>query len=275
MPELPEVETVKNELIPLVVGRKVTSVNLIWDGIVRLPSPGEFCAGLIGRTIKRIRRRGKYLLFGLDSDETLIAHLKMSGALISGDCDVNERFARAVLSLDDGSCVIFRDPRKFGRMWLVNDTSAVIGKLGPEPLDQTFTPEVLEQRLKARKAPIKAVLCDQEVIAGVGNLYADEALYLAGINPLTPAGSLSSDRIRGLHNAIQKVLKKGIKNKGASIENYVRPDGKPGTAHLEFLMPRKAGEPCGQCGGRVKRITVRGRGTYFCPKCQKRESAVQ
>ena len=270
MPELPEVETVKNDLTPLVVGRKVTGVNLLWEGIVKRPSAAEFREGLTGRKIKGIKRRGKYLLFGLDGKDTLIAHLKMSGALIGGNCDVNrERFARAVLLLDDGNCVIFRDPRKFGRMWLVKDTGTVIGGLGPEPLEDDFTPELLAQRLKGRKAPIKAAICDQKVIAGVGNLYADEALYLARINPLTPAGSLSPARNKKLHDAIQAVLKKGIKNKGASIENYVRPDGKPGTAHLEFLVPRKAGEPCGNCGGQVARITVRGRGTYFCPHCQK------
>lgn len=301
MPELPEVETVKNDLTPLVVGRKVKDINLLWEGIVRKITPDEFREGLSGRKIKGIKRRGKYLLFSLDGPMTLIAHLKMSGALIAGKCDLSkERFARAVLQLDDGSCVIFRDPRKFGRLWLVKDTGTIIGELGPEPLEDDFTPELLAQRLKARKAPIKAVICDQKVIAGVGNLYADEALYLAGIHPMTPAGSLSPAKIKKLHDAIQSVLRKGIKNKGASIENYVRPDGKPGTAHLEFLMPRKAGQPCKtelksqkskvkteneetaeskksqvknadkieRCGGKVERITVRGRGTYFCPRCQ-------
>ena len=269
MPELPEVETVKNDLIPLVVGRRVTGVNLLWEGIVRKTTPGDFITGLTGRKIKGIQRRGKYLLFGLDGSDTLIAHLKMSGALIAGNCDIKkERYARALLQLDDGTCVIFRDPRKFGRMWLVRDTSTVIGELGPEPLEEDFTPELLAQRLKGRKAPIKAAICDQKVIAGVGNLYADEALFLAGIHPLTPAGSLSPVRLKKLYDAIQQVLRKGIENKGASIEDYVRPDGNPGTAHLEFLVPRKAGRLCSRCGTSVERITVRGRGTYFCLTCQ-------
>ncbi|MDO8578700.1 MAG: DNA-formamidopyrimidine glycosylase family protein, partial [Dehalococcoidales bacterium] len=199
-----------------------------------------------------------------------IAHLKMSGALIAGRGKTQEvRFARAVLYFNDGSNVVFRDPRKFGRMWLVNDANSVVGKLGPEPLETGFTTQVLAQRIKGRKAPIKALLCDQNIIAGVGNLYADEALFLARIHPLTEGGKLSSERLKRLHSAIRRVLQKGIKNKGASIENYIRPDGNPGTAHLEFLMPRKAGELCGDCGGKVERITVRGRGTYFCPKCQK------
>jgi formamidopyrimidine-DNA glycosylase len=269
MPELPEVETVKNDLIPLVVGREVTGVNLLWEGIVRKTTAGDFITGLTGRMIKGIKRRGKYLIFGLDGSETLIAHLKMSGALIAGNCDITkEKYARAVLHLNDGTCVIFRDPRKFGRMWLVKDSNSVIGGLGPEPLEDDFTPELLAQRLKGKKAPIKAVICDQKVIAGVGNLYADEALYLAGIHPLTPAGSLSPAKNKDLFDAIQAVLRKGIKNRGASIENYVRPDGNKGTAHLEFLVPRKSGQPCGECAGKVERITVRGRGTYFCPKCQ-------
>ncbi len=270
MPELPEVETVKNDLIPLVVGRKVTGVNLLWEGIVRKITPNEFREGLTGRKIQGIKRRGKYLLFGLNGGETLIAHLKMSGALIAGNCDTKkEKYARAVLQFDDGTCVIFRDPRKFGRMWLVKDTSTIIGELGPEPLEDDFTPGLLAQRLKGRKAPIKALICDQHIIAGVGNLYADEALFMAKIHPLSLGGGISAQRIKRLHDAIIQVLRKGIKNKGASIENYVRPDGNPGTAHLKFLMPRKAGTPCTRCGTPVERITVRGRGTYFCPKCQR------
>lgn len=269
MPELPEVETVKNELSPLVVGRKVMDVTLLWEGIVRQPSATEFRSRLTGQKITGINRRGKYLLFSLSNSETLIAHLKMSGALIAGRGKSEAvRFARAVLYFDDGSNLFFRDPRKFGRMWLVSDASSVVGKLGPEPLEADFTTQVLARRMLGRKAPIKALLCDQNIIAGVGNLYADEALFLARIHPLTEGGNFSQDRLKHLHAAIRQVLQKGIKNKGASIENYVRPDGNPGTAHLEFLMPRIAGEPCTRCGTPVERITVRGRGTYFCPKCQ-------
>jgi formamidopyrimidine-DNA glycosylase len=269
MPELPEVETVKNELAPLIVGRTVTNVVLLWEGIIRQPSAAEFRLRLIGQKIAGINRRGKYLLFNLSNGENLIAHLKMSGALIAGRGNGEGiKYARAVLYFDDGSNVVFRDPRKFGRMWLVTDPSSVVGKLGPEPLEPVFTTDVLAQRIKGRKAPVKALLCDQHVIAGVGNLYADEALFLARIHPLTEGGKLSGARLKQLHSAIIQVLQKGIKNKGASIENYVRPDGNPGTAHLEFLMPRKAGENCTRCGTPVERITVRGRGTYFCPNCQ-------
>ena len=209
------------------------------------------------------------MLAALDNGEWLIIHLKMSGALIiRPDSFELPRFTRAVIHLDNGTSIYFRDPRKFGRMWLVKDVDSIIGGLGPEPLEPGFTPELLAKLLNKRKAPIKAILCDQKVIAGIGNLYADEALFLAKIHPLRTGGSLTPVELKRLHRAIIEVLLKGIKNKGASIENYVRPDGTPGGAHLEFMVPRKTGEPCMRCGTSVKRITVRGRGTYFCPKCQ-------
>lgn len=269
MPELPEVETVKNELAPHIVGRTVMKVNLLWEGIVRKPSAAEFSTRLKGRKITGLGRRGKYLLASLDNGEWLILHMKMSGSLLVRPVSSElPRFTRAVLHLDDGSGIFFCDPRKFGRMWLVKDKESVIGELGPEPLEQEFTPAVLTRLLDKRKAPLKALLCDQHVVAGIGNLYADEALFLAKIHPLRLGGSLTTAELKRLHRAVLEVLRKGIKNKGASIENYVRPDGTPGGAHLEFLVPRKAGEPCIRCGTPVERITVRGRGTYFCPKCQ-------
>ena len=270
MPELPEVETVKNEIAPHFVGRTVKDVNLLWEGIVRRPTAAEFRSRLTGRKITGLARRGKYLLASLDNHEWLIFHLKMSGSLlVSPASSEPPRFTRAVLHLDDGTSIFFRDPRKFGRMWLVKDKESVVGELGPEPLELGFTPTLLAHLLNKRKAPLKAVLCDQKVIAGIGNLYADEALFLSKIHPLRAGGSLTPAELKRLHRAILEVLRKGIKNKGASIENYVRPDGTPGGAHLEFLVPRKAGAPCCRCGTPIERITVRGRGTYFCPKCQK------
>lgn len=269
MPELPEVETVKNELAPHTVGRTVTDVTLCWEGIVREPSVTEFCFRLIGREITGLTRRGKYLLASLNSGEWLILHLKMSGALlVSPGSSELPRFTRAIIHLDNGTNIVFRDPRKFGRMWLVKDKESVVGELGPEPLEPGFTPQLLAQRLNKRTAPLKALLCDQKVIAGVGNLYADEALFLARIHPLRAGGSLTPAGLKRLHRAIREVLWTGIKNKGASIENYIRPDGTPGSAHLEFRVPRQAGKPCSHCGTPIERITVRGRGTYFCPECQ-------
>ena len=269
MPELPEVETVKNELTPYIIGHKVTGVTLIWEGIVRRPSPEEFCSRLIGQTITGVTRRGKYLIISLDQDGTLIMHLKMSGSLLIKPASAEpDKYVRAIIYLDGEKAVHFRDPRKFGVMWLVKDKQSVMPKLGPEPLEATFTPEVLAQLLKNRKAPIKALLCDQGLIAGIGNMYADETLFSAGIHPLRLGGSLSKAEIKRLHSAIIEVLRAAIGSKGASIANYYRPGGELGSAHFEFKVAHRRNETCPVCGTPIERITVRNRGTYFCPKCQ-------
>jgi len=270
MPELPEVETIKNELVPHIVGHQVTGVTLFWEGIVRQPSVKEFCSRLIGQSITNISRRGKYLIFSLTSGEVLIIHLKMTGSLLVGrDSSEPPKYTRAIIHLDKDTNIFFRDPRKLGVMWLVKDADSVIGRLGPEPLEAGFTPQVLAQRLTNRTAPIKALLSDQTFIAGVGNMYADEALFAARIHPLRPGGSLSSEEVEHLHRAIQQVLWSAIGNKGASVENYFRPDGTLGTAHFQFQVAhRLSGKFCSVCGTPIERITVRNRGTYFCPKCQ-------
>jgi len=265
MPELPEVETIKNELLPHIIGRKITGVTLFWDGIVKKPSVAEFCSRLIGQSISGIGRRGKYLIFGLSGGEALIIHLKMSGSLLLKPPD---RFIRAILHLDEGTELFFRDPRKFGAMWLVGDKNAIINKLGPEPLEAEFTPKLLARRLSKRTAPIKALLCDQRLVAGIGNMYADEALFGARIHPLRSGKSLSQVEIERLHHAIRQVLSAAIKNKGASVENYFRPDGQIGTAHFEFKVAHGRGKNCPVCGTAIERIPVRNRGSYFCPKCQ-------
>ena len=265
MPELPEVETIKNELIPYVVGHSVTVITLFDEGIVRQPPAEEFRTRLIGQKITGIERRGKYLIFDLASGEALIVHLKMSGSLW---LKPPERFTRTILHLDGGTRLFFRDPRKFGVMWLVADKNAITGKLGPEPLGADFTPKILAQRLSKHKAPIKAVLCDQDVVAGIGNMYADEALFLARIHPLRPANSLSGEEIERLHRAIQQVLSAGINNKGASVETYFRPNGQIGTAHLQFQVAHRGGQSCPVCGTPLERIPIRNRGSYFCPRCQ-------
>jgi len=270
MPELPEVETIKNELLPHVVGRGISGVTLSWDGIVRQPSAEEFRSYLIGRTIVGLARRGKYLIFNLNGDEALIIHLKMTGSLLLKPASAEpERFIRAVIYLDSGTGIYFRDSRKLGRMWLTNDTNSIIAKLGPEPLEVNFTPEVLAQRLKNRSAPIKAILCDQSFIAGVGNMYADEALFAARIHPLRSGKSLSWDEVKRLYSAIQRVLWAAIDDKGASVDSYLRPGGELGTAHFQFQVAHcLSGKSCPVCGTPTERIPIRHRGSYFCPKCQ-------
>jgi formamidopyrimidine-DNA glycosylase len=268
MPELPEVETIKTELLPHVVGQCITGVTLFWDGIVRQPSVEEFCSRLIGQRIVGLSRRGKYLIFNLTSSKALIMHLKMTGSLLLASAEP-EKFVRAIIHLDNETGLYFRDPRKLGRMWLAEEASSIMGKLGPEPLEADFTPEILAQRLHGRSAPIKAVLCDQSFVAGIGNMYADEALFATKIHPLRSGKSLSRDEVEHLHSAIQRVLWAAIGNKGASVDTYFRPGGELGTAHFQFQVAhRLSGKLCPVCGTPIERIPIRHRGSYFCPKCQ-------
>ena len=266
MPELPEVETIKNELLPYVLNRTIRSVDIFWDKMVKQPSVREFHARIVGERITGLSRRGKYLFFHLSGGAVLVMHMKMTGSLLVNPSDT--RFTRAVLHLDKGIDIHFWDPRKFGKMWLEKDSSAVIEQLGPEPLDADFTPEVLAGILSKRNTPVKPVLLDQTIIAGIGNMYADEALFEAKIHPMKPAAKLSEAEIRRLHAAIQTVLRKALVRKGASVRNYIRPDGQPGTAHDEFNVAHGVGKTCPDCGVAIERIVVRGRGTYICPRCQ-------
>jgi len=269
MPELPEVETIKNELAPHIIGRGITGITLFWQGIVRKTSVEEFCSHLIGQKITGVERRGKYLIFGLTSGEALIIHLKMTGSLLLKPPD---RFIRAILHLDNETRIYFRDPRKFGAMWLVADKNAVVNKLGPEPLEADFTPQILAHRLSQRTAPIKALLCDQSFIAGIGNMYADEALFSARIHPLRPGKSLSTEEVERLHHAIRQVLWAAIGDKGASVDTYFRPNGQMGTAHFQFRVAHGRGKSCPVCGTPLERIPIRNRGSYFCPRCQRLKS---
>jgi formamidopyrimidine-DNA glycosylase len=270
MPELPEVETIKNELLPLVVGRRITGVTLIWEGIVKEIPADEFCSRIIGQEITAITRQGKYLFFHLSNQNYLLIHLKMTGSLIVSQSPPEPvKFVRAIIHLDNGTSIYFRDPRKFGMMRLVSDTTYIRDKLGPEPLEESFTPQLLAERLANRTAPIKALLLDQKFIAGIGNMYTDEVLYAARINPWRPGGSLTRPEIKRLHREIQRILWAAIENKGASVDTYFRPDGSEGSAHYEFKVAHGlGGKTCSICGSSIEREVVRNRGTYFCPKCQ-------
>jgi formamidopyrimidine-DNA glycosylase len=265
MPELPEVETIRNELSPHIIGHTITGITLFWEGIVRQPTLEEFNSRIIGQTITGVGRRGKYLFFSLTSGQTLVIHLKMTGSLWLKPPD---RFIRAVIHLDGGVKIYFRDPRKFGVMWLVEDKNTIADKLGPEPLEPDFTTRTLAKALSGRKAPIKALLCDQNVIAGIGNMYADEALFLAKIHPMRAGGSLTKAEIGRLHSAIKQVLTAAIGDKGASVDTYFRPDGQIGTAHFQFRVAHRRGESCPICDTPLQRLPVRNRGSYFCPRCQ-------
>jgi formamidopyrimidine-DNA glycosylase len=269
MPELPEVETVKNELAPHIIGHCILGVTLLWDRIVKEPSPAEFISRIAGHKITDIARHGKYLIVSLNSGDKLVLHLKMTGSLILQKNDSElPKFTRAIIHLDSGQNICFRDPRKFGVLKLVKNTKEIDSKLGPEPLEDSFTLKVFTERLTNRKAPIKALLLDQKFLAGVGNMYADEALFAARIDPRSASNSLKNQEIRRLYDAIHQVLLEGLKYGGASVVTYFHPDGSVGTAHQHFNVAHGQKKSCPVCGGPIERIVVRGRGTYYCPKCQ-------
>jgi len=270
MPELPEVETIKNELLPHVVGRRISGVTLVWEGIVKDMPAGDFLSRVVGQEIGGITRRGKYLMIHLGSGDILVLHMKMSGSLIvSPDSAEPPRFCRAIIHLDNGSHIFFRDPRKFGEMRVAAGTEWVEGKLGPEPLPDSFTAAALGRILAGRKAPVKAALLNQKLIAGIGNMYADEALYASGINPWRQAGSLSRGEVERLHAEIRRILWAAIGDKGASVDTYFRPDGSEGSAHYQFRVAHGlGGRTCPACGGPIERGLVGNRGTYYCPRCQ-------
>jgi formamidopyrimidine-DNA glycosylase len=267
MPELPEVENTRCYLIKSgLPGRTLKRATISWARSVRIPLLEDFVLGIPGKRVEAVNRRGKYLLLPLDSTETLILHLGMTGRLrLHSPSQPAPPLLRHTISLDDGRELRFIDPRKFGHLWLVDDSEQVVGTLGPEPLDDGFTPEVLARELQGRSIPIKALLLEQSVIAGLGNLYADESLYLAGIHPERLASGLSGAEGSRPRDAVVGALIH-------SVAEYDRartlfwPD--PPFALSPWTIPREAGVSCPRCGGAVEMIRVRGRSTYFCPRCQ-------
>jgi len=264
MPELPEVETFVRRLRAPLVGRTITGVTLQWPRHVATPSPRQFARQIRGRRIESIGRRGKYLVFCLDGGVLLI-HLKMSGDLaVAAAGTTPDKHAHTVFHLDDGREFRFSDTRKFGRVYLVSRPEEVTGHLGPEPLDGAFTARALGERLAARSRALKPLLLDQTFLAGVGNIYADEALHLAGLHPLRKSDTLTAEEARRLWRAIRRVLRRGIQLNGASIDWMYR-----GGSFQEILrVYDRAGEPCPTCGAPIRRILVGQRGTHFCPRCQ-------
>ncbi len=270
MPELPEVETVVRALRQPLIGRTITAVRNDWPRHIGTPTLDELRARIQGCTVEAIHRRAKYLVFSLSQGETLIIHLKMSGHLaVVAAATPADKHVHTVFELDNGQELRFRDIRKFGRVYLVNDPKQILGKLGPEPLEAEFTPDVLQKRLNGRSRALKPLLLDQQLLAGVGNIYADEALFYAKLHPTRPANTLSKNEINALHGAIQKVLQLGIEREGASIELYVKPDGSKGDMQNAVAVFRRTGDPCYACGRPIERIVLGGRSTHFCSHCQK------
>ncbi len=271
MPELPEVETIRSDLAPLVSGRTIVDLDVDAGTLHLLAGlPLEILrAALVGRKFISVGRRGKYLLFGLDNGTTFIAHLRMTGRIVWREHDaVSESYERARLILDDGHDLRWSDLRKFGTWRVVADPAEVIGKLGPEPIDDGFTLKRFRAALAARTAPVKAVLLDQRRMSGLGNIYVDEALFEARVRPDSPAGELSAAASKRLHAAARAVLERGIANRGASFKDYVDGQGNQGHQHMYVQVFRRDGSPCYACGTIIVRTVVGGRGTHYCPKCQ-------
>ena len=271
MPELPEVETIRRDLEPLVAGRAIAAVEVDPDTIGLLAGmPVEALrAALTGRRIASLGRRGKYLLFGLDDGRAFVTHLRMTGRLVwRAASDPPIAHERARLVLDDGHDLRWSDMRKFGTWAVVDDPAEAVGGLGPEPLDEAFTPAFLRALLAGRTAPVKAVLLDQRRVAGLGNIYVDEALFAARIRPDTPAGEVSRAAVARLRDACRTVLEHGIANRGASFSDYVDGQGDPGSQHKYVRVFRRQGKPCYVCGAEIARAVVGGRGTHYCPRCQ-------
>lgn len=270
MPELPEVETVVRALRHPLVGRTFKDVESYWPRQIVTPDVGELRARLAGQTVTAVGRRAKYILISLDGGDTLIIHLKMTGHLaIEPSNSPMHDHVRNLFRLEGGDDLRFRDMRKFGRIYLVADPQEVVAKLGPEPLADEFTVAVLADKLSGRKRAIKTLLLDQTLVAGVGNIYADEALFEARIHPERTADSLTAAELEELHRAIQKVLQLGIEREGASISNYVKPDGTKGEMQDVVNVFRRTEFPCYVCGEPIRRIVLGQRSTHFCPNCQR------
>jgi len=267
VPELPEVETIRAQLAPRLEGRTLTRVEILDPRLTRPYDLFEVADELEGDTVLVVERRGKYLVLRLESGLALLVHLRMTGSF--GFTPATHE--RAVLELDDGSRLAYRDVRRFGT-WLVLETADIepylSAKNGAEPLGPRFTVAWLASRLAARRAPLKAVLLDQRVVAGLGNIYVDEALWRARVNPLRPANGLGAEEVARVHRAIRAALRAGIERQGSTLRDYATPDGTEGSMQDEFRVYGRDGEPCPRCRTTISKTRAGGRGTWFCPRCQ-------
>ena len=275
MPELPEVETIRRQLAPALEGRRLERVEVL-DGRWCEPAPPEAIAdALEGRLIERVGRRGKYLILSLEDDVHLAMHLRMTGNLLLVLAEDEEPgHLRVRMTLSGGENLLFVDVRRFGTgdVLLGSDALAEFfaSRLGVEPLSPDFTAEALRAQARGRRQPVKAFLLNQERIAGVGNIYADEALFRARIHPLREVGTLRRPQVEALRDAVVDTLEAGIDSKGASIDDYRHVDGAQGSFQDRFLVHTREGEPCPRCGTAIRKLRAAGRGTYICPNCQRR-----
>ena len=289
MPELPEVETIRRQIEPEVVGRTIVGARILDERWTRPEPPAPIEATLGGRRVESVGRRGKYLLLGLDDGSTLLMHLRMTGNLLLAEpgeedarplgmqrlypAPTEPAYLKAELELDDGRLLRFTDPRRFGHASLLGPCELdpyLASRIGIEPLGDDLTAEYIGRIAAGRRVPLKSFLLDQKGIAGIGNIYADEALHRAELHPLSPAGSMRPEHTEALREGIVEALLEGLRNGGASIDDYRDSRGEQGSMQDEFLVHTRAGEECPRCGERINRIVVGGRSTYFCPACQVR-----
>lgn len=271
MPELPEVETVARGLEPQLVGRTIGGVTVYWPRTVAIPSVRDFETKLIGRRVVSVGRRGKYVVLQLDRGYLLI-HLKMSGRLMVLPLEEPlDKHTHTLFDLDNGRQLRFRDVRKFGRVYLVEELAQVTGTLGPEPLDQDFSLKEFQRLLSRRSGRLKPLLLNQQFLAGLGNIYADEALFAAGLHPLRKADTLAPDDQARLYAAIRTVLQRAIDRRGTTLDDggYTDAAGEAGEYQFDISVYGRTGEACNVCGGPIEREIVGGRSTHYCPQCQR------
>jgi formamidopyrimidine-DNA glycosylase len=276
MPELPEVQTIVDDLNAAdLIGLRISGARVLWSRTVAEPSPKLFCNRMKGRKFSAIRRRGKYLVFDTDSEYTMLLHLRMSGRLNLEPAGAPRiKHEHVIIKFNDDRQLRFHDTRKFGRIHLTNDPERILGRLGPEPLETGFTAKLLTDRLRRRKRLLKPLLLDQSFIAGLGNIYVDEALWDAKLHPNRIAATLSVNEIKALRRAIPKVLKRGLKNLGTSLgsgkTNFYSVARNRGRNKDELKVFRRTDLPCPRCKTAIERIVVGQRSTHICPKCQKK-----
>ncbi len=275
MPELPEVETVRRSLARHIAGREIMAVRVFLPRLVKWPESDLFCARLTGRTIREIDRTGKYLRLRLDDAAEFIVHLKMTGELMFSADGSSEGmgFVRAEVRFRDGAALFFGDARTLGALYALRPEElprlASMMAMGPEPLTEAFCPAYLYEIARGHRAKLKSFLLNQKYIGGLGNIYADEALFRARLRPGRPASSLSRAETERLHEAINEVIREGIDDGGTTIRNYRDGEGHVGLHQDKLRVYQRTGAPCPVCGTPIKRVVIGGRGTHYCPKCQK------
>jgi formamidopyrimidine-DNA glycosylase len=274
MPELPEVQTIVDGLIAAgLPGCRIDDVTVHWPKTIATSAPDDFVCGLKGRRILRIYRRAKYIIFELSDNLWLLVHLRMTGRLmLIVPVKREDSHLRVLLTLDDGRCLAYHDTRKFGRFFLSGDPASILDALGPEPLASSFSADKLARKLERRRRRIKPLLLDQTFIAGLGNIYVDEALWSARLHPLRAAHTLSRQEVRCLHRAIRSVLRRGIRNAGTSLGtgegNFISPQSDRGRNRNQLKVFQRTGQACPRCGHEIARIVVGQRSTHICSKCQ-------